>query len=120
MAGLTPAQCAEQVHLTEARWRACEAGDARLHPGLWDLFILRVRPGRGPDMPAAAVRYEGIYWWWPSDHAHDEETAQPVEVSRDSRSGDLLGWRIDQEGSTPLVTLRGVFLGPLVLPMRRP
>ena len=37
-AGLTQHQAAELIHGTERAWQEWEAGNRRMHPGLWELF----------------------------------------------------------------------------------
>lgn len=41
-ARLTQTQAAELVHSTLRTWQDWEAGKARMHPGLWELFCLKV------------------------------------------------------------------------------
>jgi DNA-binding transcriptional regulator YiaG len=40
-AGLTQTAAAALVHSGLRRWQDWEAGAARMHPGLWALFLLR-------------------------------------------------------------------------------
>jgi len=42
-AGLTQTQAAELVHSTLRRWPEWEAGKHRMHPGLFELFVLKLR-----------------------------------------------------------------------------
>jgi len=42
-AGLTQPQAAALVHSTARRWREWESGDYRMHPGLWELFLIRTQ-----------------------------------------------------------------------------
>lgn len=42
-AGLTQAAAAALVHATARRWREWESGDYAMHPGLWELFLLRTQ-----------------------------------------------------------------------------
>ena len=42
-AGLTQQQAAAIVHSTARRWREWESGDHSMHPGLWELFLLRTQ-----------------------------------------------------------------------------
>jgi putative transcriptional regulator len=44
-AGLTQTQAAELVHGTLRTWQQWEAGDRRMHAGLWELFRLKARAG---------------------------------------------------------------------------
>ena len=37
-AGLTQHQAADLIHGTERAWQEWEAGNRRMHPGLWELF----------------------------------------------------------------------------------
>jgi DNA-binding transcriptional regulator YiaG len=41
-AGLTQAQAAAAIYSTVRTWQDWEAGVARMHPGLWELFRLKV------------------------------------------------------------------------------
>lgn len=41
-AGMTQTQAAALIHGTLRSWQAYEAGDRRLHPGLWELFRLKL------------------------------------------------------------------------------
>jgi putative transcriptional regulator len=40
-AGLTQTAAAELAHSTMRTWQDWEAGKAHMHPGLWELFILK-------------------------------------------------------------------------------
>lgn len=40
-AGLTQARSAAMVHASLRTWQQWEAGDRRMHPGLWELFCLK-------------------------------------------------------------------------------
>ena len=40
-AGLTQAQAAALVHSTLRAWQRYEAGERRMHPALWELFLLK-------------------------------------------------------------------------------
>lgn len=42
-AGLTQTQCAQRVHGSLRAWQQWEAGDRRMHPGLWELFQIKVK-----------------------------------------------------------------------------
>lgn len=42
-AGLTQQQAAAIVHATARRWREWESGDYSMHPGLWELFLVRTQ-----------------------------------------------------------------------------
>lgn len=42
-AGLTQTQAAELIHGTLRAWQEWEAGNRRMHPGLWELFRIKVR-----------------------------------------------------------------------------
>jgi DNA (cytosine-5)-methyltransferase 1 len=44
-AGLTQTQAAELVHGSLRTWQQWEAGDRRMHGGLWELFRLKARTG---------------------------------------------------------------------------
>lgn len=41
-AGLTQTQAAALIHGTMRAWQEYEAGNRRLHPGLWELFRLKL------------------------------------------------------------------------------
>ena len=41
-ARLTQTEAARLIHSTLRTWQDWEAGKARMHPGLWELFILRI------------------------------------------------------------------------------
>ena len=47
-ARLTQTQAADLVHATCRRWQEWEAGDYRLHPGLFELFLLKTRQAKLP------------------------------------------------------------------------
>ncbi|MBU2734275.1 helix-turn-helix transcriptional regulator [Acidithiobacillus caldus ATCC 51756] len=40
-AGLTQRQAAELIHSTTSAWESWEQGLRRMHPGLWELFLLK-------------------------------------------------------------------------------
>jgi len=42
LAGLTQAQAAGLIYSTQRTWQDWEAGVARMHPGLWELFRIKV------------------------------------------------------------------------------
>lgn len=42
-ADLTQSQAGALVHSTARRWREWESGDYRMHPGLWELFLIRTQ-----------------------------------------------------------------------------
>lgn len=42
-AKLQQTQAAALVQSTARRWREWEAGDHRMHPGLWELFLIRTQ-----------------------------------------------------------------------------
>lgn len=42
-AGLTQTGAAKLVHSTLRTWQDWEAGKARMHPGLWELFRIKSR-----------------------------------------------------------------------------
>jgi putative transcriptional regulator len=56
-AGLTQSEAASVVHSTGRRWREWEAGDHRMPPASWELFLLRTQaviftePAELADMP---------------------------------------------------------------------
>lgn len=54
-AGLTQTQAAELVHATCRRWQEWEAGDYRMHPGLFELFQLKTRQAKLPKAGRAAA-----------------------------------------------------------------
>lgn len=41
-AGLTQTQAGELVYSALRTWQQWEAGDRRMHPGLWELFTLKI------------------------------------------------------------------------------
>lgn len=41
-AGLTQRQAAEMIYATERAWQAWEQAERPLHPGLWELFRIRL------------------------------------------------------------------------------
>lgn len=44
--GLTQTEAAALIHSTLRTWQDWEAGIARMHPGLWELFQKKARPRR--------------------------------------------------------------------------
>ena len=40
-AGLSQTAAAQLIHSTLRTWQDWEAGVARMHPGLWELFLLK-------------------------------------------------------------------------------
>ena len=42
-AGLTQKQAAELIYSALRTWQQWEAGDRRMHPGLWELFTAKVK-----------------------------------------------------------------------------
>ena len=46
---LTQTQAAQLVHGTLRTWQQWEAGDRRMHPGLWELFQLKTAEIFRPD-----------------------------------------------------------------------
>ena len=42
-ARLTQTEAARLIHSTLRTWQDWEAGKARMHPGLWELFIIKTR-----------------------------------------------------------------------------
>ena len=44
-AGINQTQAAELVHSGMRAWQMWEAGDRRMHPGLWELFTIKVAGG---------------------------------------------------------------------------
>ena len=44
-AGITQAQASALIHASVRAWQAYEAGDRRMHPGLWALFKIRTPIG---------------------------------------------------------------------------
>lgn len=43
-AGLTQTQAAATIHGTLRAWQEWEAGNRRMHPGLWELFRVKTAP----------------------------------------------------------------------------
>lgn len=43
-AGLTQTQAAELVHVTLRSWQRYEAGEKRIHPAMWELFLIKKPP----------------------------------------------------------------------------
>lgn len=41
-AGLTQTEAARLIHSTLRAWQEWEAGNRQMHPGLWELFRLKV------------------------------------------------------------------------------
>jgi putative transcriptional regulator len=41
-AGLTQTEAASLIHGTMRAWQEYEAGNRRMHPGLWELFCMKV------------------------------------------------------------------------------
>lgn len=49
-AHLTQTQAGLLVHSALRSWQAYESGERKLHPGLWELFQLKIAPGtHNPD-----------------------------------------------------------------------
>lgn len=44
--GLTQSEAAALVHSGLRTWQQWEAGDRRMHPALWELFVLKINSGR--------------------------------------------------------------------------
>lgn len=44
-AGLTQTAAAAVVHTTCRTWQQWEAGDRRMHPAFWELFLIKVKVG---------------------------------------------------------------------------
>ena len=44
-AGLTQTEAATLIHSTMRAWQEWEAGNRRMHPGLWELFRSKVSQG---------------------------------------------------------------------------
>lgn len=42
-ASLTQTEAAELIHSTLRTWQDWEAGIARMHPGLWELFLVKLK-----------------------------------------------------------------------------
>lgn len=42
-AGLTQTQAAVLIHSTLRAWQEWEAGNRQMHPGLWELFLLKLK-----------------------------------------------------------------------------
>lgn len=42
--GLTQTQAAELVHVTLRSWQRYEAGEKRIHPAMWELFLIKKPP----------------------------------------------------------------------------
>lgn len=40
--GLTQTEAAQLIHSTLRTWQQWEAGDRRMHPGLFELFLLKI------------------------------------------------------------------------------
>lgn len=45
-AGLSQTAAAELVHTTCRVWQQWEAGDRRMHPAFWELFLLKTASGK--------------------------------------------------------------------------
>lgn len=43
-AGLTQTDAARLIHSTLRTWQQWEAGDRRMHPGLWELWQMKTQP----------------------------------------------------------------------------
>lgn len=39
--GLSQSQAADLIHATDRTWEGWEQGRRRMHPGLWELFLLK-------------------------------------------------------------------------------
>lgn len=49
-AGLTQGEAAELVHAARNAWESWEQGLRRMHPGLWELFLIRLdERGKGDE-----------------------------------------------------------------------
>ena len=46
-AGLTQKAAADLIHATERAWQEWEAGNRRMHPGLWELYQLKTHMWQG-------------------------------------------------------------------------
>lgn len=46
-AGLTQTQAAELIHSALRTWQQWEAGHRDMHPGLWELFLIKTKRKRG-------------------------------------------------------------------------
>lgn len=44
-AGLTQTEAATLIHSTMRAWQEWEAGNRRMHPGLWELFLSKINQG---------------------------------------------------------------------------
>ena len=42
LAGLTQSQAARLIHSKLRTWQDWEAGIAQMHPGLWELFLIKI------------------------------------------------------------------------------
>lgn len=45
--GLTQAQAADLIYAAVRTWQQWEAGDRRMHPGLWELFLIKTKDTQG-------------------------------------------------------------------------
>lgn len=45
-AGLSQTAAAVLIHSTLRTWQDWEAGIAKMHPGLWELFLIKTNNGR--------------------------------------------------------------------------
>lgn len=50
-AGLTQTAAGALVHTTCRVWQQWEAGDRRMHPAFWELFLIKLRDLAGYDNP---------------------------------------------------------------------
>lgn len=45
-AGLTQTEAAKLIYSTLRTWQDWEAAKARMHPGLWELFLIKTKTAR--------------------------------------------------------------------------
>ena len=53
-AGITQQHAADLVYSGLRTWQQWEAGDRRMHPGLWELFLIKTNPPVNPAVEAPA------------------------------------------------------------------
>ncbi|HEX8883153.1 MAG TPA: hypothetical protein VF797_01535 [Noviherbaspirillum sp.] len=84
-ANLTQTEAAAMVGASLRTWQQWEATDGKMHPGLWDLFQMRVG-GLTGNVPVAI--------------AYDRDTGEPIDFTL--RKGDIVYSRLWWDGQRPI------------------
>lgn len=99
-AGLSQTEAGDLVRSALRTWQQWEAGDRRMHPGLWELFQIKAEKETSVDMTEIIVDDENSadeFWRYVASAADAPEELRKIEIGqrlkvRSGRAEEIRAW----------------------------